>query len=76
MTPLSMTPLSGMIGFIIIAIVLFFVLRQFFTWYWKINKIIEEQEKTNSLLKQMVNFHMHGKLTDPVEGKEVLSKKE
>ena len=48
-----------------IAIALFFVLREVFTWYWKINKLVQGQEKTNQLLQQLINYHLYGKLENP-----------
>ncbi len=51
---------------IIVAIVFaFFMLRELFLWYWKINKLVAGQEKTNLLLKQLINYNLYGKLEDP-----------
>jgi len=40
------------------AIAIFFILRELTCWYFKINKIVDGQEKTNKLLseiKQVLN---------------------
>ena len=39
----------------IIIIVLFFILRELFCWYWKINERITLQTETNNLLKDLIN---------------------
>ncbi len=41
------------IGVIIVCIALSFVLRELFCWYWKINKMIELQQKTTMILFKM-----------------------
>lgn len=35
---------------VVVAVVIFLITREFWCWYWKINKMIEEMEKTNKLL--------------------------
>ncbi len=47
---------------ILIIIVIFLLLREFWCWYFKLNKItklledqIEEQKKNNALLRQVIN---------------------
>lgn len=32
--------------------IVFLMIREFFTWYWKINEISAKQSATNELLKQ------------------------
>lgn len=62
---------------IIVAVVFFFfVLRELFTWYWKINKLVEGQEKTNQLLQQLINFHLYGKLESPEQEEQKKKEKE
>jgi hypothetical protein len=39
---------------IIVSIIVFLALRQFVLWYWKVDKIIQNQEMQNSLLEQLV----------------------
>lgn len=39
---------------IILAIILYFLLRELNCWYWKVNKRIELQEETNALLKKIL----------------------
>ena len=47
-----------LIGVLIGAVVLFFILREVFCWYWKINRIVELLEQQNSLLSSMLrNFN-------------------
>ena len=41
------------IGIIVISIILFIVLREFFLWYWRINKRVENQEKQIKLLEEI-----------------------
>ena len=38
---------------LVIIIILFFVLRELFCWYWKINRRISLQYKTNFLLEKI-----------------------
>lgn len=45
----------------IIIIIIFLILREFWCWYWKINKIndllqkkLDEQERTNILLERLL----------------------
>jgi len=40
----------------IIIIVLFFILRELFCWYWKINERITHHTETNNLLKDLINL--------------------
>ncbi len=35
-----------------IAIIVFLIFREIFTWYWKINEIISNQRMTNELLQE------------------------
>jgi len=49
------TILYWILGSLIIGI----VLRELFLWYWKVNTIIENQEKTNKLLvKNQENLNL------------------
>jgi len=41
---------------LVVCVVLFFLLRYVNLWYWKINNIIDNQEKTNKLLGQLVEL--------------------
>ena len=65
----DMFSIMGIIIFSFLAIGLFIILREVFTWYWKINKLIQGQEKTNLLLQQLINYHLYGKLESPEEEK-------
>ena len=40
---------------IIIQIVIFLLIREIVMWYWKVNKRIQLQEKTNLLLQQILD---------------------
>ena len=57
---------------ILVVIGLFFVLRSFFLWYWKINDIIKTQNQTNNLLWQLVNIQTTGKPYGDAQGKMVI----
>lgn len=48
-----MTDLTPILIWLVIAIVLFIVLREVNTWYWKINERILNQYKTNILLEKI-----------------------
>ena len=39
---------------IIIAIIIFFVVREIMLWYWKINKIVENQDEQIKLLEEIL----------------------
>jgi hypothetical protein len=40
---------------IVVVIILFFLLRELFCWYWKINSIVDLLEKQNKLLFNIQN---------------------
>jgi hypothetical protein len=46
--------LTGLLILIIIQVFITLILRELIMWYWKINKRIELQEKTNFLLEQLL----------------------
>jgi hypothetical protein len=46
---------TGLIVTLIVMILLFLALREVNCWYWKINKKIELQEKTNELLQKLID---------------------
>lgn len=43
-------------SFVLIAVVVivFFLLRELWTWYWKLNKIVSNQDKVNALLNKIL----------------------
>jgi hypothetical protein len=41
------------IGIIIGAIIIFLILREFFCWYWKINRLVALMEEQNYLLSEI-----------------------
>jgi hypothetical protein len=43
----------GAIIFVLVAIVIFLILREFVTWYWKLNKISDTLERIEILLQDM-----------------------
>ena len=45
---------SYLIAYLLFAISLFLILREFFCWYWKINSIKEIMEEQRDLLKKIV----------------------
>lgn len=46
---------TGLIVTLIVTILLYLALREVNCWYWKINKNIELQEKTNELLQKLID---------------------
>ena len=44
-----------MVVVLAIAVALFLILRNVVLWYWGVNSILNNQEKTNELLKQLVD---------------------
>lgn len=36
---------TSLIGLILIALIIFLIIREFLTWYWKINRIVELLER-------------------------------
>ena len=64
----------GMLIFLGIVIVIFLIFREFNCWYWKVNKSIELQEKTVSLLKELVNINkVENQNDNPSEGNKLQS---
>jgi len=47
----------------VIALLIFLLLREFWCWYWKINKLVSLQRETNELLRTLVKSH-HGDKQD------------
>lgn len=37
---------------IVVGIIVFFIIREILTWYWKIDEIISNQRMTNELLQE------------------------
>ena len=52
----------------IVAIGLFFVLRGLMLWYYRINDIVNNQQKTNNLLEKMLNYQTTGKIYGEIDG--------
>ena len=44
--------------FIVTSVILFIVLREFFLWYWRVNKIADNQEIQIKLLEE-IKFLLH-----------------
>ena len=42
-----------LLGFAI-GVIIIIALREFFMWYWKINTIVKNQEKTNLMIKKYI----------------------
>lgn len=40
--------------YIIVSVIVFFLLRELWTWYWKINTIINHQKNTEKLLREIL----------------------
>jgi hypothetical protein len=45
--------ISGILIALLILAVVFFILREMFCWYWKINRLVDLQEKQNALLEKL-----------------------
>jgi uncharacterized membrane protein YbhN (UPF0104 family) len=39
---------------LVVVVIIFIILRGFFLWYWKINTILKNQEKTNLMIKKYI----------------------
>lgn len=50
-----MDTLMLIIGIAIVAVGVLMILREFWCWYWKINKISSQIEEQNRLLRELVN---------------------
>ena len=59
---------------IIILILVLLLLRGFWLWYWKVNSILKNQQKTNDLLEQIINVHTTGRRYGKLEEGEVMVK--
>jgi len=52
--------------FIVIGIcIAFAVLREVFTWYWKLNTIVKSLEKLNAI-QELLYFQVHDRLDDEI----------
>lgn len=49
------TIVALIIGLIIFAVV-FLLLRELFTWYWKVNEILSELRKANQMLQVIASY--------------------
>ena len=47
--------------YILISLILFLILREFFTWYWKLNHIINLLKEQNKLLKILIEHFEESK---------------
>ena len=54
----SFDPLIGLFS-LVIFFGIFFLLRDFFCWYWKINLISSQLDEQNQLLKKLID-HFEG----------------
>lgn len=59
MSPELIPILIAVLAVLVINVVIFLIFREFFCWYWKINKTIAIQEKQMLLLESMVR-HFNG----------------
>jgi hypothetical protein len=55
-----------------IVVIVFLVLREFWTWYWKVNLLLKGQEQTNRLLTQLVNLQATGKTQGEIQGEVIV----
>lgn len=49
------TDFTPIIVALIVSVAVFFIFRGVLLWYWKVNTIVKNQERTNELLQQLVN---------------------
>jgi len=62
--------------FIVIGIcIAFAVLREVFTWYWKLNTIVKSLEKLNAI-QELLYFQVHDRLDDEIIIVHKITKKE
>jgi len=73
-TLLLNTYLGETIVSIIILILILLLLRGFWLWYWKVNSILKNQQKTNDLLEQIINVHTTGRRYGKLDEGEVMVK--
>jgi hypothetical protein len=38
----------------VVVVIIFIICREIFLWYWKINTILKNQEKTNLMIKKYI----------------------
>jgi hypothetical protein len=38
----------------VVVVIIFIICREIFLWYWKINTIVKNQEKTNLMIKKYI----------------------
>ncbi len=53
----------GLLIIIFIQVIIFIIIRELIMWYWKINKRIQLQEKTISLLQQILDQNVINKVS-------------
>lgn len=68
---------SAIIGVIVaillILLIAFLIFRQIFLWYWKVNERLEEQRKTNVLLKGIYEALLQGNQINAITAGQVSS---
>jgi len=57
--------LSGLVFILGISLLIFLLLREFWCWYWKINKIVSLQRETNELLRTLLSSSLIETREDP-----------
>lgn len=68
------TAIIGVIVAILLVLLLsFLILRQIFLWYWKVNERLEEQRKTNVLLKGIYEALLQGNQINAITAGQVSS---
>ena len=61
---------------LVIALIVFLVLREFWCWYWKINKVIAILQEQNSLLRQYLGANVITGAGNPQVNSDVLNPNE
>lgn len=68
---------SAIIGVVLVVVLLwligFLIFRQIFLWYWKVNERLEEQRKTNVLLKGIYEALLQGNQINAITAGQVSS---
>lgn len=67
--------IAGGLFTLTVMLVLFLILRGLMLWYWKVDKILKNQQETNDLLRSIdekmgKQLEQHRKIASPVKDKE------
>lgn len=51
----TLTVIGTILLYIVIVVVVFLIIRELVMWYWKINQIITNQNKSNELMRELIS---------------------